>query len=84
MEGQEVVVELDEKLKSFVDRIERLEHEKKTVSADISEVYRQLVDEGYDRAAVAELIKIRKKDPDEVEQQNEIIDLYAKKIGMGD
>lgn len=84
MEGQEVVIELDEKLKSFVERIERLEYEKKTVSADISEVYRQLVDEGYDRTAVAELIKIRKKDPDEVEQQNEIIDLYAKKIGMGD
>lgn len=74
--------EKDLVLLSYIERIEKLNEEATNISADIKEVYKQAVDAGYDRKAIAELIKIRKQDPDEVAARNEIIDLYAQKIGM--
>lgn len=74
--------EKDLVLLSYIERIEKLNEEATNISADIKEVYKQAVDGGYDRKAIAELIKIRKQDPDEVAARNEIIDLYAQKIGM--
>ena len=74
--------EKDLVLLSYIERIERLNEEATNISADIKEVYKQAVDSGYDRKAIAELIRIRKQDPDEVAARNEIIDLYAQKIGM--
>ena len=74
--------EKDLVLLSYIEKIERLNEEATNISADIKEVYKQAVDSGYDRKAIAELIRIRKQDPDEVAARNEIIDLYAQKIGM--
>ena len=72
----------DQVLLSYIERIEKLNKDYADISSDIKEIYKEAVDNGYDRKAIAELIKIRKQDPDEVAARNEIIDLYAKKIGM--
>lgn len=72
----------DQVLISFIERIEKCNKDIVDISADIKEIYKEAVDSGYDRKAIAELIKIRKQDPDEIAARNEIIDLYAKKIGM--
>lgn len=74
--------EKDLVLLSFIERIEKLNKDAVDISADIKEVYKEAVDSGYDRKAIAELIKLRKQDPDEIAARNEIIDLYAQKIGM--
>lgn len=72
----------DQVLLSFIEKIEGLNKDAQDIAEDIKEVYKEAVGSGYDRKAIAELIKIRKQDPDEVAARNEIIDLYAKKIGM--
>lgn len=72
----------DQVLISFIERIEKLNKDAQDIAEDIKEIYKEAVDSGYDRKAIAELIKIRKQDPDEIAARNEIIDLYAKKIGM--
>ena len=78
----QIAEDKDLKLLSYIQRIETLLQDKKDIMADISETYRDAVADGYDRTAIAELIKLRTKDPDVIAAQNEIIDLYAKKIGM--
>ena len=74
--------EKDLLLLQYIERIEKLNEDAHNIAEDIREIYRDAVDHGYDRKAIAELIKLRKQDPDEVAARNEIIDLYAKKIGM--
>lgn len=81
-ENQVCCDDRDIKLLSFIERIEKLNKDKKDIMSDIAEVYRDAVNSGYDRTAIAELVRIRTKDPEVVAAQNDIIDLYAKKIGM--
>lgn len=74
--------EKDLVLLSFIERIEKLNKDASDIAEDIREVYKEAVGSGYDRKAIAELVKIRKHDPDEIAAHNEIIVLYAQKIGM--
>ncbi len=75
-------MEKDLVLLSYIERIEKLNKDAADIAEDIREIYKEAVDGGYDRKAIAELIRIRKHDPDEIAARNEIIDLYAQKIGM--
>jgi uncharacterized protein (UPF0335 family) len=70
-----------DQLKSIVERIERLEEEKKTISDDISEVYAEAKGNGYDVKVLRKVIAIRKRDKDERAEEEAVLDLYLQAVG---
>jgi uncharacterized protein (UPF0335 family) len=71
-----------DRLKSFIERIERLEEEKKTLQADIKEVYAEAKGTGFDTKIMRQLIRIRKMDKDDLDEQETLLDLYKRAVGM--
>lgn len=69
-------------LRSFIERIERLEEEKKTISEDIKDVYTELKGSGFDSKAVRSIIRLRKKEDHERMEEEAIIQLYKNALGM--
>lgn len=69
-------------LRAFVERIERLEEEKKTIAEDIKEVYAEAKGTGFDVKAVRVIVRLRKKDDNERREEEAIIDLYKAALGM--
>jgi uncharacterized protein (UPF0335 family) len=69
-------------LRAFIERIERLEEEKKTIADDIKEVYAEAKGTGFDVAAIRQLIRLRKKDQAERQEEEAILDLYKAALGM--
>jgi uncharacterized protein (UPF0335 family) len=69
-------------LKAFVERIERLEEEKKTISDDIKDVYAEAKGNGYDIKVMRKIVAIRKQDKDKRREEEEILDLYLSALGM--
>ncbi|AOO79317.1 Uncharacterized conserved protein, UPF0335 family [Bosea sp. OK403] len=70
-----------DQLKSIVERIERLEEEKKTISDDIKEVYAEAKGNGYDVKVLRKVIAIRKRDANERAEEEAILDLYLQAVG---
>ncbi|MFD2233177.1 DUF2312 domain-containing protein [Phaeospirillum tilakii] len=68
-------------LRQFVDRIERLEEEKKALSDDIKDVYAQAKSQGFDIKILRKIISLRKKDRQEREEEEEILALYLAALG---
>ena len=71
-----------DRLKSFIERIERLEEEKKTLASDIKEVYAEAKGTGFDTKIIRQLIRLRKMDKDDLDEQETLIDIYKRAIGM--
>lgn len=71
-----------DQLRSIIDRIERLEEEKKTISDDISEVYAEAKGNGFDAKILRQVVRIRKIDKTERQEQEAILDLYMHALGM--
>ncbi len=71
-----------ERLRSFVERVERLEEEKQEVADQIKEVFAEIKGEGYDTAAIRSILKRRKQDPDKLAEQEAVLDLYMSALGM--
>lgn len=69
-------------LRQFVERIERLEEEKKALADDVRDVYQELKGRGYDVRAVRRIIALRKKDPSERQEEEAILDTYKAALGM--
>lgn len=69
-------------LRSFIERIEHLEEEKKTISGDIKEVYAELKDSGFDSKAVRTIIRLRKKEDHERQDEEAMIQIYKDALGM--
>jgi uncharacterized protein (UPF0335 family) len=69
-------------LKSFIERIERLEDEKRALGEDIKEVYAEAKGTGFDVKIMRQIIKIRKMDKDEHDEQESLLDLYKRALGM--
>ncbi|MGI9379793.1 MAG: DUF2312 domain-containing protein [Methyloligellaceae bacterium] len=69
-------------LKSFVERIERLEEEKTALSADIKEVYAEAKAMGFDNKALRAVIRLRKVDDTERREQEAILETYLQALGM--
>jgi uncharacterized protein (UPF0335 family) len=70
------------KLKSFVERIERLETEKSELAADIREVYAEAKGNGFDTKIMRQVIKLRKMEPADRNEQDELLDLYRKALAI--
>ena len=71
-----------DQLKQLVERIERLEDEKKALADDIREVYAQAKGEGYDTKALRKIIALRKKDHAERKEEEAILEMYLNALGM--
>lgn len=71
-----------DQLRSFVERIERLEEEKKTISDDIKDVYAEAKGNGFDTKVLRRVISLRKQDQNERQEQEAILDLYLQALGM--
>lgn len=70
-------------LKSFIERIERLEEEKAAVAEQIREVFGEAKGMGFDIKIIRQVIKIRKMETQERLEQEELLDLYLSALGMG-
>ena len=64
----------------IIERIERLEEEKKQIASDISDVYKESKGRGYDATALKEIIKIRREDPNKREARESMVDVYMRAI----
>ncbi|HIM24379.1 MAG TPA: DUF2312 domain-containing protein [Rhodospirillales bacterium] len=69
-----------ERLRSFVERIERLEEEKVALSADIREVYAEAKGAGFDIKVMRQLIRLRKMDKDDRSEMEAILDVYERAL----
>jgi uncharacterized protein (UPF0335 family) len=71
-----------DRLRSIVDRIERLEEERKALGSDIKDIYAEAKSAGFDIKVLRQLIRIRKQEPAEIEEQETLLDVYRRAIGM--
>ena len=69
-------------LRQFIERVERLEEEKKEVSEQIKEVFAEIKGRGFDVKAIRQILRERKQDPNDIAEQEAIIDMYKSAIGM--
>lgn len=79
-----MLINLDTKnqLKGLIERIERLEQEKATISEHIRDVYAEAKGFGFDIKIIRQVIKIRKMDRQELEEQEELLDIYRQALDM--
>ena len=71
-----------ERLRSLVERIERLEEERKALGGDVKDIYAEAKSAGFDVAVIRQFIAIRRKEPADVEEQQTLLDVYRKALGM--
>ena len=71
-----------DQLKAIIERIERLEEEKKTISDDIRDVYAEAKGNGYDVKALRTIVRMRKQDANERAEQETILETYMQALGM--
>ena len=70
-----------ERLRSIVERIERLEEEKKALSSDIKDIFAEAKSAGFDTKVLRAVIRLRQQEPAEVEEQETLLDLYRRALG---
>ncbi|MBN66446.1 MAG: hypothetical protein CMM94_02625 [Rickettsiales bacterium] len=71
-----------DKLRSYIERIERLEEEKAALAADIREVFAEAKANGYDTKTMRQVVKLRKMDNHERDEQEHLLDVYKRALGM--
>ena len=71
-----------DQLKSFIERIERLEEEKAALAGDIKEVFLEAKGNGFDTKAMRKILSLRKKDHAERQEEEAILELYMQALGM--
>ena len=73
-----------DQLRQYVERIERLEEEKQGIQSDIKDVYAEAKANGFDTKIMRQVIRLRKQDQQERQEQGELLDLYCRALGMGE
>lgn len=71
-----------DELRQFVEQIESLEAEKKDISEQIKEIYAESKARGYDPKAVKTIVSLRKRDKDDIAEEEAILDIYKEALGM--
>ncbi|WP_240655171.1 DUF2312 domain-containing protein [Rhodovarius crocodyli] len=71
-----------DRLRSIVERIERLEEERKAIGSDVKDIYAESKSAGFEPKVIRQIIALRKKEPAEVEEQETLLDLYRRALGM--
>jgi uncharacterized protein (UPF0335 family) len=77
-----MTIQSNGQLKSIVERIERLEEEKKTIAGDIKEVYAEAKANGFDTVILRKVISLRKKEASEREEEQSMLEVYMAALGM--
>lgn len=77
-------MEKDDKLVSIIDRIERLEQEKKSICDDIRDVFAEAKGSGYDVKAIRQVLKLRKLMPADRAEYTYLVSEYSKQIGISE
>lgn len=71
-----------DRLRSIIERVERLEEERKALSGDIKDIFTEAKSAGFDVKVLRQIIRIRKQEPAEVEEQEILLDVYRRALGM--
>ncbi|MBT4879481.1 MAG: DUF2312 domain-containing protein [Alphaproteobacteria bacterium] len=71
-----------DRLRSFIDRIEKLEEDKSNMAQDLREVYAEAKSVGFDAKIMRQIVKLRKMDKEDLAEQEELLDLYRNALGM--
>lgn len=71
-----------DRLRSIIERIERLEEERKALSEDIKDIFAEAKSAGFDVSVVRQVLRLRKQEPADVEEQETLLDLYKRALGM--
>ena len=71
-----------DQLKAIIERVERLEEERKAIADDIRDVYAEAKGNGFDTKALRTVVRLRKQDKQEREEQEAILDTYLQALGM--
>jgi uncharacterized protein (UPF0335 family) len=79
--SQEIGANSAGQLKAFLERVERLEEERRTISDDIKDVYSEAKSNGFDPKILRQIVRIR-KDPDQYREESEILETYLHALGM--
>ena len=69
-------------LRSYIERIERLEEEKAGIAANIREIFAEAKGNGFDTKVMRQVLKLRKMEPHDVAEQDELLELYKRALGM--
>ncbi len=72
-----------QRLRAFIERIERLEEEKAALAADIREVYAEAKGDGFDAKTMRQVVRLRKLESAERQEQEALLDLYKAALGLG-
>lgn len=70
------------RLRSFIERLERLEEEKKEIAEQLKEVFAEAKGEGFDVSALRKILRLRKQDPDDRAEEEAVLELYMTALGM--
>jgi uncharacterized protein (UPF0335 family) len=71
-----------DRLKSFIERIERLEEEKTAIAGDIREVYSEAKSTGFETKIMRQVVRLRKMEAHDREEQEQLLDLYKRAVGL--
>lgn len=71
-----------DQLRSIIERIERLEEEKSNIAADIRDVFAEAKGNGFDVKAIRQIVKLRKMDQSQREEEETVLDVYKRALGM--
>jgi uncharacterized protein (UPF0335 family) len=71
-----------DRLRSLVERIERLEEERRALANDIKDIYAEAKSAGFDVKVLRQLIRLRRQEPAEIEEQESLLDVYRRALGM--
>lgn len=75
-------VTADEQLRLFIERIERMEEERKAIAADITDTFNEAKAQGYDTKVMRHVIKLRAMEPHDRQEMDAIIDVYRSALGI--
>ncbi len=71
-----------DRLRSIIERVERLEEERKALGSDIKDILAEAKSAGFDVKVIRQIIRIRKQEPADVEEQETLLDIYRRALGM--
>ncbi len=71
-----------DRLRSIIERVERLEEERKALGNDIKDIFSEAKSAGFDVKVIRAIIRIRKQEPADVEEQESLLDVYRRALGM--
>ncbi|GBR30774.1 MULTISPECIES: DUF2312 domain-containing protein [Gluconobacter] len=71
-----------DRLRSIIERVERLEEERKALAGDIKDIFSEAKSAGFDVKVIKQIIRLRKQEPAEIEEQETLLDIYRRALGM--